>query len=332
VVLSKLGAGLAAALALLLARPSAAQEGSVTSGNRSGEAREAREARDAVESLLFDVRKVVEVQVSTGWKIDRYEIEKMMPDTLLSVCRTTNETRSLALAEAGREVTRLGGPLQAALEKNGNKIDDLKDLLFATRVERVLAEAMRRAPGECPLWVTPKRDFRALQAGVNRFILSLDGGGAGMIQYAEIHPENTTGLTLAGGGGGRLLLGRGFGHHWSVRLGPELSVTALVRRDDNTTALPLQFQGAIPLVIRYTDVSWHYNVELAPLVMLTEEDEVPRYGGRFGVLIGISGLQVRSFIPWAGVGGALELFPDTDGRTLLLNLKGGLRAGVDWDF
>ena len=64
----------------------------------------------AVDSLMFDVRKVVEVQASSGWKIDRYEYEKMMPDTLLSVCRTTDETRSLALAALGREVTRLGGP------------------------------------------------------------------------------------------------------------------------------------------------------------------------------------------------------------------------------
>lgn len=327
-LLSRLCAIVVTALALLLAQPALAQ----TQAAPAPEAEPDENVRAMVSSLLFDVRKVVEVQVSTGWKIDRYEYEKMMPDTLLSVCRTTDETRSFALAEAGREVTRLGGPLATALEKNGNEIDDLKDLLFATRVEQLLAEAMRRAPSECPLWLKPKRDFRSLQAGVDRFILSLDGGGAGMLQYAAIHPAGTTGFTLAGGGGGRLLLGRGFGHNWSVRVGPELSVTALVQRDGGSTALPLQFQGAVPLVVRYTDVSWHYNVEVAPLGMVTETDPKMRYGFRFGVLIGISSLQVRSFIPWAGVGGAIELFPDTDGRTMLLNLKGGLRAGVDWDF
>lgn len=283
-------------------------------------------------SLLFDVRKVVEVQVSTGWKIDRYEYEKMMPDTLLSVCRTTDETRGFALAEAGREITRLGGPLASALEKNGNKIGELKPLLFATRVERLLAEAVRRAPSECPLWVTPERQFRSVQAGVDRFFISLEGGGAGMLQYAADHPPGTTGFTLGGGGGGRLLLGRGFGHVWSVRIGPELSGTALVQRDGNTTSLPLQFQGAIPLVVRYMDVSWHYNAEVAPLAMFTETDPKLRYGFRFGVMIGISALQVRSFIPWAGVGGSIEVFPEADGRTMLVNLKGGVRAGVDWDF
>src|SRR5262245_58187019 len=79
----------------------------------------------AVESLVFDVRKIVEIQQSSGWKIDRYEYEKMMPDTLLSVCRATEETRSLALAVLRREITRLEGPLEEALKKNGNKIDDL---------------------------------------------------------------------------------------------------------------------------------------------------------------------------------------------------------------
>src|SRR5437016_3274547 len=82
---------------------------------------DAANLKETVENLIFDVRKVVEIQASSGWKIDRYEYEKMMPDTLLSVCRTTDETRSLALAELAREVEQKGGPLEEALKKNGNK-------------------------------------------------------------------------------------------------------------------------------------------------------------------------------------------------------------------
>ena len=287
---------------------------------------------EAADSLVFDIRKVVEVQASSGWKIDRYEYEKMMPDALLSVCRANEETRSLALAMLAREVTRLGGPLDQALSKNGNKIDDLDDLLFATRVSHTLAEAVRRAPAECPVWMTPKADFRSIQTGVDRFTLTLEGGGTGLLQYAASHPEGTIGITIGAGGGGRLLLGRGFGHAWSVRVGPEVGVIALVERDKGATALPLQFMGALPVVIRYTDVSWHYNFEVAPLGLYTESDPVVRYGVRVGVMLGISTLQVRSFIPWAGVGGAVEAYPEMDGRSLLLNLKGGVRAGVDWDF
>lgn len=290
------------------------------------------ELQKTVDSLVFDVRKIVEVQAAAGWKIDRYEYEKMMPDTLLSVCRTTDETRSLAIATLEREVKKLGGPLDEALRQNGNKIGKLKPLLFATRVAYTLKEAVRRAPSECPMWVTPERTFRSVQTGVDRFTLTVEGGGMGLLQYSAVHPKGTLGWTLGGGGGGRLLLGRGFGHEWSVRTGVEVSVIALVQRDKNSTSLPLQFNGAVPLILRYTDISWHYNFEVAPLAMFTESDPGLRYGFRVGLMIGISALQVRSFIPWAGVGGAAEVFPEADGRSTLVNLRGGVRAGLDWDF
>ena len=141
----------------------------------------------AARSLIFDVRKIVEIQASGGWKIDRYEYEKMMPDTLLSVCRTTEQAHRLALTDAAQEVGRLGGPLADALKKNGNKIDDLKELLFATRVEQTLAEALRRAPGECSIWMTPKTDFRSLQTGVDRFTLTIEGGGTALLQIKGGH-------------------------------------------------------------------------------------------------------------------------------------------------
>ena len=290
------------------------------------------ELRTAVKSLVFDIRKVVEIQAASGWKIDRYEYEKMMPDALLSVCRTTDEVRSFALAEIAREIAGLGGPLEAALKKVDNDITEVKPLLFATRVQHTLAEAVRRAPSECPLWMTPKKAFQSIQTGVNRFTITAEGGGTGLLQYEAKHPAGTTGFTIGGGGGGRLLLGRGFNHVWSVRTGAELNVIALVRRDEAATSLPLQFLGAIPIIVRYTDVSWHYNFEVAPLGLVQEGETTTRYGFRVGAMIGISTLQVRSFIPWAGVGAAVEIFPEVDGRSTLLNLKGGVRAGVDWDF
>jgi hypothetical protein len=321
----KLLAALMLSLSLLLVRPAIVQARAPMSG--------ATLAPSEAEGLLFDMRKIVEAQRSAEWKIDRYEYEEMMPDALMSVCRTTNETRSLALSEAMREVARLGGPLERALgEEDDRELDELEQLLFATQVAHLLREAMRRAPSECSPWVRPQRGFKARQVGVDRFILSLEGNGAGMLQYAPIHPDGTTGLRGSRGGGGRLLLGRGFGHHWSVRVGPELDVHMLVRREGNTADLPLQLQAALPVVVRYTKVSWHYDLEVAPLLMLTDTDHVPRYGGRLGLLVGISRLKQRRVIPWAGLGVTVELFPDVDGRPMQLNLKGGWRAGIDWDF
>ena len=330
--LSNLCSLLVSSVAIFATSAALAEEPPVSASPPPAARADDEEVRTAVTSLVFDVRKVVEIQAASGWKIDRYEYEKMMPDTLLSVCPTTDEVRGFALAELAREVTRLGGPLEEALKRNNNEIGELKDLLFATRAHHTLAEAVRRAPSECPLWITPKTSFRSIQTGVDRFTLTAEGGGTGMLQYSADHPEGTTGFTLGGGGGGRLLLGRGFNHVWSVRTGAELNVIALVKRDEASTSLPLQFLGAIPIVVRYTDISWHYNVEVAPLGLVTEDDSRIRYGFRFGAMLGISTLQVRSFIPWAGVGGAVEVFPEVDGRSMLVNLKGGDRAGVDWDF
>lgn len=290
------------------------------------------ELERSADSLLFDLEKVVELQQSSGWKIDRYEYEKMMPDALLSVCRATEALRSYALARVDAQVAELGGPLERALVEVDYDVTEIEPLLFATRVQHTLAEAMRRAPRECPPWIRPTEEFRSIQTGVDRFTLTVEGGGTALVQVAPQPAPGTAALTLGGGGGGRLLLGRGFSHVWSVRAGAEFGVAALVRRGQVGTSLPLQFLGAIPVVVRYTDVSWHYNVEVAALGLVEEEGGSLRYGVRVGGMLGISTLQVRSFIPWAGFGLAAELFPDAHGRPLLLNLKGGVRAGVDWDF
>lgn len=290
------------------------------------------ELERSADNLLFDLQKVVELQQASGWKIDRYEYEEMMPDALLSVCRATEALRAHAQGRISAEVLALGGPLEQALPSVDYDVSELEPLLFATRVEQTLAEAIRRAPAECPVWIRPVPEFRSLQTGVDRFTLTFEGGGTALIQYAPRPAPGTSALTLGGGGGGRLLVGRGFSHVWSVRAGAEFGAAALVRRGQVGTSLPLQFLGAIPVVVRYTDVSWHYNAEVAALGLVEEEGGSLRYGARAGVMLGISTLQVRSFIPWVGFGAAVELFPEAAGRPTLMNVKGGVRAGVDWDF
>lgn len=320
----KLLAALIALLNLPFVRPAIAQARAPASGDAP--------VLSAVASLLYDMRRIVEVRRSSEWKFDRYEYQAMMPDALVIVCRTTHETRRFAVAEARNEVARLGGPLEDALKENHGELDELKALLFATQVAHLVGEAIRRAPAECPPWARPQRDFEARQSGFDRYILSVEGGGAGMLQGAPFHPDGTTGLRGARRGGGRLPLGRGFGHRWNLRVGPELDASMLVRREGNTTDLPLQIQAALPVVVRNTDVSWHYELELAPVVMLTEKNLMPRYGSRLGVLIGISPLETGKVIPWAGLDATAELFPGVDGRPMQMSFKGGWRAGIDWDF
>lgn len=281
-------------------------------------------------NLLLDLRKIVELQESTGWKIDRYEFEAMMPNALMSVCRTSERVRAAARAEASAELARRGGPIEVAIAARGGSVDGLEPLFSAARVEGLLARASERAPSECPAWVPAGDTFDALQSPVDRWMIVAEGGGQGTVQFELDRPDGTSGATLGGGGGGRLLVGRAFGDVWSLRFGPDASAKALVKRAGETTTFPLQFQIGVPIVLRRTTTSWFSSVEAAPLALVIEDDPRLRFGVRGGVMIGRSALRVRSLVPWAGIGVEVEAFPSPDDRPTLLNLKGGLRAGIDW--
>jgi hypothetical protein len=284
----------------------------------------------AASNLLLDLRKIVELQEITGWKIDRYEFEAMMPNALVSVCGAAGSVRVEALARSRDEVGRRGGPLEVALAANGGRLDGLEPLLVAVRVEGLLRRAIERAPEDCPSWIAPAEAFEAIQSPVDRWMLVAEGGGQGTVQLAFDRDDGGASATLGGGGGGRLLAGRAFGETWSLRFGPDVSAKALVQRSGATTTLPLQFQFGVPIVVRRTQTSWFSSAELAPLALVAEDDPRVRGGVRAGFMVGRSTLRVRSVVPWAGLGVEVEVFPSPDERPTLVNVKGGLRAGVDW--
>lgn len=295
------------------------------SANPTGEAVDA-----SSELVLLDLRKIVELQISTGWKIDRYEFEAMMPNALLSLCPASEAVRARVVARAEDAERDAGGPLEEAVGRNGGLVEGLDDVLFASRVAELAREASLRAPHECPRWSRTRDDVQALQTPVDRWFLTAEGGGQAAIQFERGGTSGVSSVTLGGGGGGRVLVGRAFGAAWSVRVGPELSGKALVKRSGESTSLPLQFQAALPIVVRYTRVSWFTSGEAAPLVLAQEGEAALRGGGRLGFVVGRSALQLRGIVPWAGLGAEVEVFPSFDERPTLVNLKGGLRAGIDW--
>jgi hypothetical protein len=278
------------------------------------------------EALIHDLSIVVEVQQSAGWKIDHYEYEEMMPDALQSVCVTTDETRSAARERLGRRIDALGGPVEQAFRRAGGRESAVKELLFTTRVFTLLTEAMRRAPSECPFWLTPSAVFRGLQTDAGRFTLSFESGGLFGLQYLE-------GRVMPGAGGsGRLMLGRGLTERWTLLAGGEFGTMALFQQEGSDTNFPVNFVVAIPVVLRHHDLSWLYELELAPIGYFTTTDLRPTYGARLGGLIGISTLRVRRIIPWGGVGAGAEYVFPSRVRQMTMSIKGGIRLGFNWDF
>lgn len=281
----------------------------------------------AADALVHDLEKIVEYQSSIGWKIDKYEYEKMMPDALLSVCRSTDEARLRALGDIDQRIDALGGPLEEAYRANNNSLSGLKELQFVTRIRALLEEASRRASSECPLGMDPDPTFKGLQTDAGRWTISVEGGGLFTLQRA-----NPGGYQFGGGGSGRLLLGRGINQHWTILAGAELGGTALFDQTDKGTNFPLQFTGALPVVLRRHWVTWHFDFEMAPIAFATGDDYTVSPGGRLGILLGVSTLRIRGIMPWAGVGLAGEYISKAEHRPSRAVAKGGLRVGFDWDY
>lgn len=280
-----------------------------------------------VEGLIHDLEKIVEIQISIGWKIDRYEYEEMMPDALLSVCRTTEDARSRAFTLLDERLERLGGPPDQAFRVAGGSLKGLDENLLVSRVRALLEEASRRASSECPFWIAPDPSFKGLQTDAHRFTISVEGGGLFTVQHWGGRV-----FELGAGGSGRLLLGYGLSHHWTLLGGAELGGTAIFDQTSTGTKIPLQFTGAVPVVVRRVNVTWHYDFEVAPVGFYAQGDDGVTFGMRGGFLIGVSTLRVRGIMPWFGVGIAVEYLFPTSARGGVTMLKGGARVGFDWDF
>lgn len=279
----------------------------------------------AADGLVFDARKIVSSQEDAGWKIDKYEIEDMMPDALLSVCRAPVTAQQAALAIVQERTRALGGPLIEAL-KRGAAIDEVPKLVGASRVEALLSEALRRRTRECPLGLRADPNFAGIQTGAHRFFISGEGGGLFVGQRSN--GKNNVG----GGGTGRLLLGYGLNYRRTLLMGLEFGGNALFERGSDEVNFPVQFTAAAPLVLRHHLLTFHHDLELAPIMHLTEADTRPSFGGRLGTTLGVSTMRIRRIMPWAGATLALEYAMANSYRAAVTAVKGGARVGFDWDF
>lgn len=275
----------------------------------------------AFKALVIDLERLVEVQQGGGWRIDRYELEDMMPPALQTVCKVPRDIRLRVLAWYDRRISLLGGPVEEAFKKT-QKLSSVTELLFVTRQRMLLVEADRRSVRECPFWLTPDRGFHGIQSDRHRYTFSLETGG--LIQLR--HTENR--WTYGGGGVIRALVGRGF-EHTSILVGAEFAGGAMLRLG-NTGSFVINYFPALPLVLRMHDRTYHYDVEVAPVLLFQADDTRFSYGLRFGLGGGVQGKRTRGIIPWAGIAFAYETyFPGA--RPLMSFLRGGLRVGLVWN-
>jgi len=278
----------------------------------------------AVDRLVHDLERIVYVTEQSGWLIDTLEVRERLPQALASVCRANQTSRAEALAYLDLQITALGGPVEAAFDKNGRVWDGLVDLRRRSRQRMLLVAAMEAAEEHCSFWITPSGRFLGLQGDAGRWAVHAGGGG-----YFSLAVRGRD-LLPAGGGGGRLMLGRGTDGHWSTLFGGEWGGAGVIEDWRRTQRFDVQTYIAVPIAQRYTWSTWHIEGEFAPVVNWDLSDGIAHLGGRLGLLVGVSGIRFRTLVPWAGFGIHVQQLYTANG-VLETALRAGAQVGVMWD-
>jgi hypothetical protein len=277
-------------------------------------------------SLYRDLQRLVTLRDAAGWQIDRFEIQAMMAETLMSVCRVPADQRNALLAWLDMRIHALGGPVEDAYRARGRELGAVSDLLELSRIRKALEGALATAGEDCPFWIEPSPRFAGRQISDDRWQLSAGGGGKGIAIYQGGETD------LRFGGAGRLLLGRNFGSRWALYTGAEVGGNAGFPKDPDgdRTGLVLGVDLVAPVVARYTLVNSYFEFEAGYIGHLTEEDWGHLdHGVHLGVGFGGRAARVRWFFPGAVFGMSYERIAENGMPTH--TLKMGFRVALDLD-
>lgn len=276
-------------------------------------------------ALFRDLEREVTVSATTGWGVDRIEIESILKGALDSVCRVDPLARRVLRGWIESELQRLGAPVETAYSARGRKLSKVEGLLVMTRISKLLARAEEVA-NECPFWIEPQEPFRGRQISDGRWQLSFGGGGKGIVvQQGKRQDFNA-------GGAGRLLFGRTFAGGDALYAGMEFGASAAFPKDDTgeRTALVIGADVVAPLIYRRTLTNAYFELEAGWLGHTTETDWGEfDHGFHVGFAFGARALRARFVFPGAALGISYErIFLDGDD---VRTIKVGARVAFDLD-
>jgi hypothetical protein len=280
-------------------------------------------------ALYRDLQRLVSVTATSGWEIDRIEVDDMMSAALMSVCQVAPAQRVALLAWVDAESHRRGGPVEDAWRRRGKRLNNVGDLIELARIRMVLARAIDAAPGDCPFWLEPEQPFRGRQISDDHWQLSFGGGGKAIL----VHQGDRSDINF--GGAGRIVIGRNVGSRSGLYAGLELGASASFPKDDDggRGGLELGIDVVTPLVYRYTLVNAYLEGEVGYLARSTESDGGFEPGVHVGFAIGGRATRKRLLFPGAVLGLSYErTFPDDADAEPLNAVKLGFRVALDWDW
>ncbi len=273
------------------------------------------------EGLLADTERVVSAFEDEGWFVDRHAFEQIEPILLESLCRATPDARAAALRVLQHRA-RLD-PRELYIHAGREKTSEVKEALAQQRQWLALKRTNERASVDCPFWVELQPEFTSRQTEQENWVVHLEGGGTIHLrrQYGE--------WDVGGGGNGRLLLGRGMGPKWSLLGGIAVGGGPTVSAAGDGQVV-VHYIPSASFAVRYRNVGWLYELELAPAALFDSESFRLSWGGRVGVTIGVGVLRTLDFLPWAGVAITAEHFEAGGGRPVTQYINAGLRFGFRW--
>jgi hypothetical protein len=275
-------------------------------------------------ALLDDVARLVANEESDGWFSDAEAFRELDEPVLESVCRASPEARARALEGLRRSLADAGDP-RALYAAAGELTAEAERALTFERRKHLLERALARAGAECPFWVRAAPGFRGLQSDRRRLTLSVETSGN--VQLRQTEGE----WTIGGGGIGRLLPGYGLDGRYSLLAGVELGGGAMIRPGTSASQFVINYFPALPIVFRTRGLTWHYDLETAPVALFQADDTRVSYGFRLGGAFGFGALRRRNVLPWAGLALAYEHYFPGGGRSRAHFIRGGLRVGLPWD-
>ncbi len=282
---------------------------------------------EPVERALYDdLRRIVETSERTGWLIDRLEIDEAAPAALQSVCRVAQPNRLSLRKWLDGRITSEGGPAKEAYERAGQDLSAVGELLTLERARALLAEADRIAADDCPFWLKPDDQFSGIQSNRRRFIVLAESMGS----FSTYLKDGE--ITIGGGGGARIMPAWGVGDSVTIALGAEVGGRGqFSASDDGDPALTAGIAGAIPLLIRFQDLTWFYDIEVAGLTLWRDSKLTWPPGVRVGVSVGISAIRISNFLPYVAGWAGYEFHPGDDEFPDVHTIRIGTRVGFDWD-
>ncbi len=272
---------------------------------------------------MSDVSRIVAAQEAEEWFTDSQALRSIEEQVLASVCRATLEARAWALSGFAKRSTELGDAQQSYAQA-GELTGAVAAALTAQRRVLVLRQALGRV-GECPFWVRAQPGFNGLQSDRQRITLNVESGGNVQFRYTEKR------WTFGGGGLGRFLVGYGFDGKYSLLAGAEFGGGAMLRPGTDASQFVINYFPAVPLVFRTRQLTFQYDIEVAPVALFQADNTGLSWGARIGGCFAFTTLRRRNVLPWAGIAFGYEHYFEGGGREVTHFFRGGLRIGLPWE-